>query len=65
MGKRDEDAPVKANTAVLRCGGPTCISEFQDQRYGAGMRVHNRTKQSKQAAEQRWRCTVCKGEKPV
>lgn len=35
---------------VLKC---TCKSEFQDAKYGAGMRVHNPQK------KEGYRCTVC------
>lgn len=37
-------------TSIKKCN---CIHKFQDERYGFGMRVHNRTK------EDGWRCTVC------
>jgi hypothetical protein len=65
MQKDDETVTRRENTAILPCGGPRCQNAYQDERYGKGMRVHNRTKQSKQLAEQRWRCTVCMDEKPV
>lgn len=35
---------------ILKC---TCKNEFQDKKYGRGMRVHNPTAKDKQ------RCTVC------
>ena len=60
--KRDEAITKSENTTVLPC---KCTHPSQDKLHGKGMRVHNRTKQSKQAAEQRWRCTVCRDEKPV
>lgn len=44
-------------TMVKKC---TCSHEFQDQRYGAQMRVHNPF--GSQAKGQGWRCTVCKKE---
>lgn len=63
MAKNTEEVRVKAdNTAVLRCH---CANAFQDREHGPGMRVHNRTKQSKQVVEQKWRCTSCRDEKAV
>lgn len=35
---------------ILHC---TCKHEWQDQRYGRGLRVHNQKKNLD------WRCTVC------
>jgi len=43
---------------VLPCG---CQHEFQDERYGVGMRVHNLV--PKQQGPDFWRCTVCCNEK--
>ena len=43
-------------TTVLNCN---CVHEFQDQRYGRGMRLANRMKQSEGDKLSRWRCTVC------
>lgn len=40
-------------TDIMFCG---CESEFQDNEYGKGKRVHNKTLKS-------WRCTVCGNEK--
>lgn len=40
-------------TGIFPC---TCKSEYQDKRYGPGLRVHNEAKSSKAAG---WRCTVC------
>lgn len=40
---------------ILRC---TCEHEYQDEKYGKGMRVHNeRAKDPK--SPQEYRCTVC------
>lgn len=36
---------------ILRC---SCKNEYQDEKYGTGMRVHNRT-----TKDGIWRCTVC------
>ena len=36
---------------ILPCG---CEHEYQDKKYGKGMRVHNFT-----AKTETWRCTVC------
>jgi len=38
--------------AILKCENPKCISDFQDQRYGVKMRVHN-------PGVKVFRCTVC------
>lgn len=39
-------------TKILSC---TCAHEYQDARYGAGLRVHNSVGKIKNG----WRCTVC------
>jgi hypothetical protein len=65
MPRVEETTTKRENTAILRCSGPNCRNAYQDERCGKGMRVHNRTKQNKQTPEQRWRCTVCKDEKPA
>jgi len=41
-------------TEIFPC---TCKSEYQDKRYGRGLRVHNEAKSSKAAGV--GRCTVC------
>jgi len=46
-------------TKVLKC---TCQHEFQDRKYGAGMRVHNYAR-SANGKTGGWRCTVCKATK--
>ena len=47
--------PSRDNTRILNC---SCASQFQDERYGCGLRLHNRMKQT-DPAKQLWRCTVC------
>lgn len=42
-------APIK----ILKC---SCRSEFQDRKYGKGMRVHN---PAKDGALIKYNCTVC------
>lgn len=42
-------------TKAIRCN---CKHEFQDQKYGKDMRVHNKTGQAKSDGV-KWRCTVC------
>lgn len=37
----------------------TCTHEYQDQKYGDGIRVHNPLAKKKEQPQQ-WRCTVCK-----
>lgn len=41
-------------TKILPC---TCVSEYQDKRYGPGQRVHNPRK------DKTYACTVCGREK--
>lgn len=41
---------------VVKCN---CKNEYQDKKYGNGMRVHNKIKDSG------CRCTVCKDEKKI
>jgi predicted SprT family Zn-dependent metalloprotease len=50
-GQKDH---TQKSTKILAC---TCKHEFQDQRYGPGMRVHNPRK------EKTYACTVCGREK--
>lgn len=45
---------IKRGTKIIRC---TCYHPFQDEKYGKGLRVHNRRK--KDGKEGGWRCTVC------
>ena len=40
--------------AIKKCNGSNCVSEFQDKKYGVGMRVQNDSKPPKG-----WRCSVC------
>jgi hypothetical protein len=40
---------MSENTKVIRC---YCESEFQDEKYGKGLRVFNKK-------DKGWRCTVC------
>jgi hypothetical protein len=51
---------VSLNTAVKRC---TCKHEYQDKRYGKGMRLHNEC-QGGSRNTPGWRCTVCETHKP-
>ncbi len=51
------DTKVRGTTKVIRC---TCAHDFQDERYGKSMRVHNAFKEGDRI---RYRCTVCSGEK--
>ncbi len=55
MSKKDE--PIKATMVLGRCG---CRHEFQDARYGIGMRQHTIGKSTKTPP---YRCTVCGREK--
>ena len=47
-------------TNLLKC---TCTgtqaAEYQDQKYGKGIRVHNTTKLNEQPKDRKSRCTVC------
>lgn len=40
-------------SAIKQCD---CVNEYQDKRYGKGMRVHTPLANLKNGA---WRCTVC------
>jgi len=58
---KKEDTKVvsgNANTSKKRCG---CKSDYQDELYGKGIRVHNITGGSGRLAKSQggWRCTVC------
>jgi hypothetical protein len=47
----------------LKIASCTCRSDYQDQQYGRGRRVHNQTKQQSPEPARSWRCTVCGKEK--
>jgi hypothetical protein len=47
-------------TNIKRCNNAKCINEYQDDKYGKGMRVHNRTTKKDMP---KLRCTVCKEER--
>jgi hypothetical protein len=47
-----------SGSKIIRC---SCVNQWQDQRYGAGMRVHTRTQKGKTIPV--WRCTICLSEK--
>lgn len=47
-------------TKILYCG---CRHEWQDSRYGAGLRVMNR--KASVGASPRYRCTVCESVRGV
>ena len=46
---------IKQATKILSC---TCSHDYQDQRYGARRRVHNRVDKP-DVHDGGWRCTVC------
>ena len=48
-------------TNVLSC---KCSSPYQDERYGAGLRVHNHAPKVHSGAGG-WRCSVCGDVKPM
>jgi hypothetical protein len=48
-------ADPKKATSVRGC---TCVHEYQDKKYGPGMRVHNLA-----AKDNGWVCTVCGAKK--
>ena len=56
IGKYEEHAVSTTirGTARKAC---SCRSPFQDERYGKGIRLHNRTARGMSNTE--WRCTVC------
>lgn len=41
---------------IAKCN---CASDYQDKRYGQGMRVHNPMRKKTPIAPQEYRCTVC------
>ena len=47
-------------TAILKC---KCVHDWQDKKYGAGNRVHNRIDKPMKHNNNDWRCTVCKTER--
>ena len=49
-----QTSSAKYGTVIKAC---TCNSEYQDKRYGAGLRAHNLCKKGEKA-----RCTVCSKE---
>lgn len=53
MAKKDTVSSGGAQTKAIMCG---CPSAYQDQRYGLGMRLHNKTKNG-------YRCTGCNKDK--
>jgi len=44
----------KDPTSVLKCD---CANTYQDEKYGTGMRVHNRM--AEKGGSHPYRCTVC------
>ena len=48
-----------SRTLLLRC---KCQNDFQDKKYGKGIRVHNECGGSKKSRPD-WRCTVCSDKK--
>ena len=53
--KQQQEKESKVTSLIKRC---TCTHEYQDARYGKGMRVHNKVEKNG-----KWRCTVCRNEK--
>jgi hypothetical protein len=45
---------VVLTTKVMKC---SCTNEYQDTKYGTGMRVHNL--KSQQGKPVGWKCTCC------
>ena len=45
---------------VRKC---TCKNEYQDKKYGKGMRVHNPTLGGRGSTKGGWRCSVCEATK--
>jgi len=43
---------LSQGTNITNC---SCKSEYQDKRYGKGLRLHNAT----QSQSAKWRCTAC------
>ncbi len=53
MSKKVEQSGPKMGSVVLRTD--TCVSSFQDQQFGRGVRAHN-------VGKGKIRCTVCSRE---
>lgn len=51
----------RRDTEIVYCGGSSCVSEFQDKRYGKNMRVANHASNKGQSKD-RYRCATCKKE---
>jgi hypothetical protein len=49
-------------TKKLRC---SCAHEYQDEKYGAGIRVHNYGEKKSVGGNAGYACTVCGNVKPV
>ena len=47
---------MSESEVVKKC---SCNYEYQDKRYGQGMRVHTPCKPATPNGPPRWRCTVC------
>lgn len=56
MSKTNESKKVRTKTM-----GCKCKHEYQDEKYGKGVRVHNMA--LKKNGDPKWRCTVCGAEK--
>ena len=44
------------NENIKHC---TCVSEYQDQVHGKGMRVHTQKLKTKETDKPKYTCTVC------
>lgn len=54
MEKNTVQERPTATTRIIKC---TCEHEYQDERYGKKMRLHNKI--GKGTCIEGWRCTVC------
>jgi hypothetical protein len=52
IGKGGDKKHLNQGINVTNC---SCKSEYQDKKYGKGLRLHNAT----QNAANKWRCTAC------
>jgi hypothetical protein len=52
MKKKVEEEEIRTDYDRITEKRCTCVHEFQDKRYGKGMRVHNKM-------DKGWNCTVC------
>ena len=56
--------PEKASTTQAKIKKCSCVSQYQDERYGQGNRVHSYAPRGNNGSPG-WRCTICGDVKPI